>query len=201
MRLYEPAIYMRSSAVSNNVTDGPRRTEALWSCLEACRMFFVAYLAIPAKDAAYLPFTCSSLLSFGIVTISRLLFLNDSDWDIQLARKAFTFSEITQRLADHYWQADQFAATEEWRRKRRYVDVGRSTMLVSNDKVRWIRSWFASKLVPVEEDQQHQATTSNGGAEEPDVEMFELDMLSPGQFDPSFWSALHDEDFGGAGHV
>ncbi|OIW28644.1 hypothetical protein CONLIGDRAFT_617558 [Coniochaeta ligniaria NRRL 30616] len=194
MRLYEPVIYMRTSLASNDVTDGARRTEGLWRCLEACRMFFNAYQAIPAAEVPYLPFSATCHLSFWIVTLSRLLFLSDSDWDLQLARKHVDLCDIVERLSEHFCEADRCAAADEWRRKRKFIDEGRSTMMVRSDKLRWIRSWYTSKLVPVEEHQPRIATTSASGAELPDVDMFEVDMLSPGQFDPCFWEALLNED-------
>lgn len=197
MRLYEPVIYMRPSVNSSNVTDATRRTEALWCCLEACRMFFSAYQAIPAAELPYLPFSGTSHLSFSLVTVSRLLFLSDSDWDPQLARKHVDLCGIVEHLGAHFCEADQCAAADEWRRKRRFVDEGRSTMMVTSDKVRWIRSWYTSKLVPVEEHQAQTAASTAGDAELPDVDMFGPDVLSLGQFDPSFWAALLNEDLAG----
>lgn len=202
MRLYEPVIYTRPSLASNDATDGAQRTEALWCCLEACRMFFNAYLAIPTADMAYLPFSGTSHLSFVVVTVSRLLFLSDSDWDLQLARRAFDLCDTCQRLSERFSEADRFAAAHEWRRKRKFVEEGRSTMSVSCDKVRWIRSWYTSKLVPVEEQYHPRSDDAPGpGAEIPDADMFGVDVVSPGQFDPSFWDALLNEDLGGVGHM
>lgn len=194
MRLYEPVIYFRPSIASNDVTDGARRTEALWCCLEACRMFFAAYEAIPAAELSYLPFSGTSHLSFSVVTVSRLLFLSDSDWDLQLARKHVDLCAIVARLSELFCEADQYAAANEWRRKHKFVDEGRSTLMMQSDKVRWIRSWYLSRLVPVEEDQHSKTTVTAGGAELPNVDMFEVDVLSPGHFDPSFWEALLNED-------
>jgi hypothetical protein len=184
-----------------------KRTEALWCCLEACRLFFEAYESIPTSDVPYLPFTGTSYLSFGIVTVSRLLLLSDSDWDLQLARTHVDLSNIMDRLREHFYEADRCAAANEWSRKRKFVDEGRSTMMVSNDKARWIRTWYmsklalaASKLVPVEESQsQMTAATADDGAEVPDLDMFDANMWSPGHFDTSFWESLLNEDlFAGA---
>ncbi|KAJ9137784.1 hypothetical protein NKR19_g8084 [Coniochaeta hoffmannii] len=55
----------------------------------------------------------------------------------------------------------------------------------------------ASKLVPVEEHQPQMTTATRGGAdfaELPDLDMLDFDMVSSGQFDPSFWEALLNED-------
>jgi hypothetical protein len=164
-------------------------------------LFFDAYQSIPAGELPYLPFSGTPYLSFAVVTVSRLLFLNDSDWDVQLARKYVDFGNATERISDLFLEADQCARANEWRRKRKFVDEGRPTMLVSSEKLRWIRSWYmsklasgASKLVPVEEHQPQTTTTTDTGAQLPDLDMFDVDMPSPGQFDPSFWEALLNED-------
>ncbi|KAB5555075.1 hypothetical protein GE09DRAFT_1173873 [Coniochaeta sp. 2T2.1] len=194
VRLYEPVTYTRSSLSSNGVTDGARRTQALWCCLDACRMFFDAFTSIPAADMGYLPFSGIFHLSFSFVTVSRLLFLNDSDWDLQMARKHVDLCAVVERLGGVYREADQHAAAQEWRKKRKYVDEGRSALAMSRDKMRWIRSWYLSKLVPVEEHQPLTSAKASRGAELPDTDMFEVDVFSPGQFDPSFWDALLNED-------
>jgi hypothetical protein len=194
MRVYEPVIHMRPSAGSSDVTDGPQRTEPLWCCLEACKIFFGAYQAIPAVELPYLPFSGTSPLSLALVTVTRLLFLNDSDWDLQLARKHVDLCSIMERLSELCREADRCAAANEWRRKRKFVDEGRSTMLMGSEKVRWIRSWYMSKLVPVEEHRPQTTTAASGGAELPDVDMFDIDGIYTGQLDPSFWEALLNED-------
>ncbi|KAB5513098.1 hypothetical protein GE09DRAFT_1267544, partial [Coniochaeta sp. 2T2.1] len=146
VRLYEPVKYTRSSLFSNGVTDGARRTEALWCCLDACRMSFDSFTSIPAADMGYLPFSGISQLSFSFVTASGLLFLNDTDWDLKMARNHVDLCAVVERLGEVYREADQYAAAQEWRKKRKYVDKGRSALAMSRDKMRWTRSWYLSKL-------------------------------------------------------
>lgn len=167
-------------------------------------MFFGAYLAVPIAELPYLPFSGTSHLSFSVVTVSRLLFLNDSDWDLQLARKDVDLCDIARRLGERFGKADQCAAAGGWRRKRKFVDEGRPTMVASGDKIRWIGSWYLSKLLPVKDSHQPQrqgTTTAPGDAELLDVDLFDMGILSPSQFDPTYWEALLNEDFGGVGDL
>jgi hypothetical protein len=213
-RLYEPVIYMRPFS---GYTEGCSRTESLWCCLDAARSFFEAYHAIPVEELAYLPFSVYSQFSFSIVTTTRLLFLNDSDWNVQLARANLDFHKICSRLSDSCDQADRVAAAEEWRRNRKFIDDVRSVMASQRDRLRWIGSWYLSKLLPAngDEPQQQQPPGLNsnqngndnnngmevdGGAIGVEIQQ----MFSPGaDFDAEWWQAVLDDMYnfgGGPGH-
>lgn len=84
-RLFEPAIYIRSSPTTTTTTntpggydssEGTARTAALWQCLNSARDFFSAYLVIPPQNLPCMPFH-GAHLSFCVVTAARLMFLGD----------------------------------------------------------------------------------------------------------------------------
>ncbi|KAK0636633.1 hypothetical protein B0T17DRAFT_86157 [Bombardia bombarda] len=191
VRLYEPAIYIRPSSASNNFAEGTRRSEVLWSCLDAAKIFFEAYCTIPLHELPYLSFSTFSHFSFTLVTATRLLFLNDSDWNRQLAFRTFDFPRLTQHLAASYDQADRLAAAGEWRQKRKYIDDARSVMALHRDKLTWMSSWCVSQLGSTEEPQDQQI---------PDVDIGEfsaVQILSPSNFDGEWWQdVLEDFSFG-----
>ncbi|KAK3318186.1 hypothetical protein B0H66DRAFT_227245 [Apodospora peruviana] len=172
VRLYEPAIHMRPSpGGSSDIGERGRRLEALWCCLDAAKAFFDAYASIPAEEGAYLPLSTFSWLSFVVITATRFLFINDSDWNPQVVCKAIDFVGITHQLSELCDQADRVAMTQEAERKRKFIDDNRTVMSMHRDKLRWIGSWCQSKLVPADEPQPPVA----------DIEARELDAV------PNFW--------------
>ncbi|KAK7717736.1 hypothetical protein SLS63_010691 [Diaporthe eres] len=157
-RLYEPAIYIRSTSAAAGCESGDpnARTSALWACLSAGRDFFSAYMAIPPQNLVCMPFH-SAHISFVIVTASRLLFLGDEaassphnqrdpDWVVSMARDHFSLDAVCARLAEFFDEADRLATGLG--RRGRYVDGERSVLGMFRDKVRWIRSWYLGRTRP-----------------------------------------------------
>lgn len=142
VRLYEPVAYMRPPSSLADPADTSRRTEALWNCLQALNDFFRAHLAIPADRLGCLPFVAMAYLFFALVTASRLLFLEDPNWDLGLARKSLDLVSIATRLGDHYQTAELYILD----RKKKFTDDQRSMLAVYRDKIRWVRRWYLSKL-------------------------------------------------------
>ncbi|CCC07001.1 unnamed protein product [Sordaria macrospora k-hell] len=143
-RLYEPVIYMTSSSVSS--VDGIRKSEAMWCCLDAVKASLDVYASYPVADLSYLPFNTYCHMTFALITAARLVILQDPDWNNKLAGESLDFAGITQRLSERCDQADNVAIAEEWRRKRKYVNDTLSVMAMHRDKLRWIRSWYLSKI-------------------------------------------------------
>lgn len=143
-RLYEPVIYMTSSSVSS--VDGIRKSEAMWCCLDAVKASLDVYASYPVADLSYLPFNTYCHMTFALITAARLVILQDPDWNNKLAGESLDFAGITQRLSERCDQADNMAIAEEWRRKRKYVNDTLSVMTMHRDKLRWIRSWYLSKI-------------------------------------------------------
>lgn len=156
-RLYEPAIFIRSTSTAAvyDAGDPNARTSALWACLSSARDFFSSYMAIPPQNLVCMPFH-SAHISFVIVTASRLLFLGDEasspnnprdpDWVVSVAREHFNLDAICARLSEFFDEADRLATGLG--RRGRYVDGERSVLGMFRDKVRWIRSWYLGRTRP-----------------------------------------------------
>lgn len=204
-RLYEPVIYMTTSSGSS--ADGIRKSEAMWCCLEAVKNTLEAYASIPVADLSYLPFNTYCHMTFALITATRLVVLQDPDWNNKLAGESLDFADITQRLSDRCDQADDVAIAEEWRRKRKYVNETLSVMAMHRDKLRWIRSWYLSKTAapnsaatgnptPV-----HQSDTQYQGQPTPATEMIAdpgnpalAEALSPVSFlGDEWWQTMLDD--------
>ncbi|KIH89816.1 fungal transcriptional regulatory protein [Sporothrix brasiliensis 5110] len=159
VRLYEPAIFLRLRTASSSaidLADTGLRTEALWNCLQATRDFFDAYTAIPPDVLGVLPLLGTVHLSFGIVTLTRLLSLDAPEWHIGQARLSLDFVALALRLERLFQAADEFEATPPGTaappsipRKRRYAYYDSRTILATHrDKMRWIRIWYTTKMPP-----------------------------------------------------
>ncbi|CAK7214367.1 hypothetical protein SBRCBS47491_002118 [Sporothrix bragantina] len=152
VRIYEPAIYlrMRPSVATSSVdlADTGLRTEALWNCLQATRDFFDAYAAVPPTVLGVLPLMGTVHLSFGIVTLTRLLSLDCPEWHIGQARRSFDFVALALRLEQQFAAADDQERTMP-SRKKRYANIDNRTSLATHrDKMRWIRIWYTTKMPP-----------------------------------------------------
>lgn len=186
VKLYEPVIYMRPSSASPAFTQDGWRSEVLWNCLEASRGFLLAYSEIPVDELPYLPCMPFSYFSFAIVTATRLLFLSDSDWNQEAARRSMDLVDITRRLGDRFDHADQVAATAEgWKRKNKCIEDGRPVMGMSREKLRWIGSWYMSKAGGGSDELQPSQADGGSG----------MDVDAEGtvptiEFDSEWWEAM-----------
>lgn len=194
MTLHEPAIYTRTSLASNDGADSSHRTEALWRCLETIKQFFEAFLEIPVEKFPYLPFPAIGQLSFSINTAIWLLFLHDSDWDVQMARKSLDFAGLVDRMGIRYEESERVGIAEQLIKKRKFWDENLSMSMRYRDKMRWVKSWYLSKVIPTPEPFM--------GLGEIDADLFrQVDFISADSLGPAFWEALMNEDIGVAPRV
>lgn len=145
MRLHEPAIGMRPPSASE--PDEPfLRSAALWKCLEASIGFFDKFALIAAPTMPSIPLTGTGLMSYAIVTCSRLVFLEGcDDWRPAAAQKRLDYARVLERLADQYESADRWAQ-QAGRRRRLIEDDGGNAFCKFSFKLRWIRRWYLSRL-------------------------------------------------------
>lgn len=144
MRLYEPAIHMRTPRLQTNPVASIRRAEALWGCLEAAKDFFATYATIPLDMLGSMPLTATAYMSFATVTSSMILLLEDPDWDVNLARKTFDFAAACHNLGSRFREGDQII--QSLGRRRRFEENGKSTLEANYNKIMWIRQWYSSKI-------------------------------------------------------
>jgi len=198
MRVYEPVIYMRSS---HDPDEAARRTEGLWSCLTACGSVLETYLKIPADQLGALPFSFLAYVSFGLLTTSRLLFLErDADWDVQLARRTIDFASVTQRLEGHFQAADMHEARLEsgrgLGRRRKRATADKSLLASYGEKMGWIREWYIRRTAsPL--GSQGPRDSGQGMANASAASAADMDSGfagSPVDFDGAFWQALLNFD-------
>ncbi|KAK4454209.1 hypothetical protein QBC34DRAFT_375382 [Podospora aff. communis PSN243] len=198
VRLYEPVVYMNPTSA---FAEGAWRSEALWFCLEASKRFLVAYQSTPAEQIPYLPCQVFSYLSFTLITVTRLLFLNDSDWNQAEARRVMDFFALTRQLSDHLSRGARAEAAGA--RKIRYIEDGYPFLGVSTEKLRWIGSWYLSKQGPADEVQRHQQqpqlARTGGGTVAAPVDTDPMVGVSSIDFYSEWWEGLlGDFDFGQA---
>ena len=174
---------MRSSPKSDDPTMITYRTDALWNCLQAAKDFFKAYAAIPTDSLGSVPFGPTVGLSFMIVTASRLLLLDDSDWDVGVARRSLDFGLLCDHLADRYDEAENVSQTLG--RRRRLLE-DRSILTMIRDRLKWLRGWYQSKVTEsLRSDGPKAAAASLAAAS--GGQAMELDqqasLLQPGELD------------------
>lgn len=191
MRLFEPAIYIRPSPSPDSFQDLTHRTEALWCCLHAAKAFFAAYAIVPLENLCSMPLAPTSYVSFAVVTASRLLFLDDSDWDVAVARSSLDFPAACQTLADRFEQADLLA--KSLGRRRKFEACNKSVLSSYRNKILWIRQWYLNKISAaiLEAASTDRASATSGEAASVSHEM-DLDQQSQ---EMSLWPMELDEDF------
>lgn len=200
IRLYEPAIYMRPLQHSDDPLESTYRTEALWGCLQAVKSFFAAYTTIPLINLGSVSLVATSYMSFAVVTSSRLLFLDDSDWDVNLARKNFDFAATCQDLGYRFQEGDRLA--QSLGRRRKFADSGESVLGAYYIKILWIKRWYLDRTSIV----HLEAATETPGSILANSRLVGMDMdvnpqqhpqelsLSPVELDEAFWRALLDSN-------
>ena len=141
----DKVLNMRPSSKSHDLQEATRRTEALSSCLQAAKDFFAAYARISLDSLGMMPLGSTAYLAFAVVTSSRILLLDDSDWEVSLSRLDFDFAAACQNLGDRFEQADCLAQSLGRRRKfDNSVDV--SVLSAYRMKIMWIREWYLAKV-------------------------------------------------------
>ncbi|KAF7531463.1 hypothetical protein G7054_g8867 [Neopestalotiopsis clavispora] len=104
IRLHEPTLYLKPS----NAPDGPlTRTQSLWTCLEHLNLLLTSAPSIPVDIFSTSLFSMMAHLAFAHLTLTRLLFLNDTCWDAASARKSIDYPEVVGRLADYFETVDR----------------------------------------------------------------------------------------------
>jgi hypothetical protein len=181
---------MRPSSTSHDLQESTCRTEVLSSCLQAAKDFFAAYASIPLDSLDAMPLVATAYLAFDMVTSSRLLLLDDCDWEVSLARLNFDFAMACKNLGDRFEQADRLALSLG--RRRRFDNVVDASVLAANSvKIRWIREWYMAKVaagIRSEWGKQSSSFPVGSTAAQP-TELDDYSFL-PVELDEAFWSAL-----------
>jgi hypothetical protein len=144
MRLFEPVINMRTSSGSGIPLDSARRTDALWSILQAARDFFEVYAKITLNSIGSISIVATAYMSFAFVTSSRILFLDDQDWDVSQARRSFDFIAACKTLGDRFNEADNLA--QSLGRRRKLEDSDTTVLGAYHIKVMWIMHWYEARV-------------------------------------------------------
>lgn len=177
-----------------------KRTQAMWSCLQSTKGFFDTFLATSVPYFS-IPFAITSEVAFVLVTLSRLLLLdNVPDWDIALARSNVDLAAIASRLAERF-DAEHALYLQTGRKE--LVDAqGKLVLKVIAEKLRWIRQWYLSKLPPAPAASVVTPAIDSGVGSmacvgQPDTGDMVMtgtgDGTSP-PLDPGFWEALWSWD-------
>lgn len=164
--IHEPVIYARSPppttttpdvAQANSTPIGAKRTEALWHCLRAILDFLKVHLNMPLDQTGTMAIFPAANLAYSFVTTTRLLFMEDADWDAAEARQLFDFPGLAQRFMDKYSALDTYErgggictasgpGTAPFR--RRFSDDGQSLMASYVQKTKWLMQWYLAKTMP-----------------------------------------------------
>ncbi|KAE9376376.1 hypothetical protein N431DRAFT_529327 [Stipitochalara longipes BDJ] len=190
IRLYEPAIHMRPSSRLQEVRESTLRTEALSSCLQAAKDFFATYASVALDRLGDVPLIGTAYLAFAMVTSSRLMLLDDSDWDMNLAPLNFDFAGACKSLGDRFEQGDHLALASG--RRRRFDNcVDASVLAAYSVKIRWIREWYMAKAAAGKRsDGGKQSLSFQIGGSASQAMQLDESALLPIELDEAFWSAL-----------
>ncbi|TLD19622.1 hypothetical protein PspLS_09446 [Pyricularia sp. CBS 133598] len=163
--MHEPVIYARSVApimatqeVASTASNPPggKRTDAMWHCLRALLDFIKLYIAMPLDQAGTMAIFPAANLAFTFVTTTRLLFMDDPDWDAAEARRQFDFPGLAQRIMEKYAASDAYetggandvSGPGSVPYKRRFHEDGNSLMATYMQKTRWLMQWYLAKTTP-----------------------------------------------------
>ncbi|KAK4158310.1 hypothetical protein C8A00DRAFT_10977 [Chaetomidium leptoderma] len=197
IRLFEPALSIRPAPRSHDASKSTARTDALSSCLQACMDFFAAYTSIPIDSLGYMPLVATAYMAFAFVTASRILMLNDADWNVGVARRSLDFSATCQTLSDRFRQADGLAESLGRRRKIKDDEAG-SVLGAYSLKIRWIRQWYLAKIsaagtvAPGVGGDNRKVPVSSGMDIDPLVSSRSTSLHMIQELDDDFWNALLD---------
>lgn len=129
---------MLSSTTTNQIFT---RSQGLWDCLQGVKPVFEHLLVIPPETLSALSFAFFAHLSFANVTLSRLLFMKDPDWDAAVALKSVNIPRILQLLSDHFEFSDHLSGS-----RRKTLEDGKGLLLRLAEKMRWAKGWYDSRL-------------------------------------------------------
>ncbi|KAL5607087.1 hypothetical protein FOBRF1_007584 [Fusarium oxysporum] len=121
----------------------PLRARNLRLCQRSTQLLFDTFLLIPVETFPSL--TCASMfhLALAIVKGSRLLCMEDRDWDLELARASFDLPGRLQQLSDHFEAASRLG-----RPRCAILLDGRPLFLSYAERFRWMRGSYLSRLGP-----------------------------------------------------
>ncbi|KLU82336.1 hypothetical protein MAPG_01409 [Magnaporthiopsis poae ATCC 64411] len=156
--MHEPAIYARSlpaatAPLGPNNLPGLKRGDALWHCLRAANDYVEAYLEIPAELVGLQPLPHTALMNLCIMAATRLLFLQDGDWDAIAARRIFDFPAVISRVTDWFAAGEAFEASRgngpTGTYRRRFQDDDCTSFMSSYvAKLLWLRQWYMARTAP-----------------------------------------------------
>lgn len=191
VRLYEPALRMRPAPRSHDPRKSTARTEALSRCLQALMDFFAAYANIPLDSLGHMPLVATAYMAFALVTSSRILMLNDADWDVGFARRTFDFAATCQELGDRCAQADSLAESLGCRRRFKEGDDSKSALAAYSAKLLWVRKWYLAKVAAGGSVGGVSASGMNVDHSISSYASLTTPIMSQ-ELDQEFWSALLD---------
>ena len=166
------------------ISDGGQtiqRAETLSSCLSSTILFFESYFRLPTALYSRLSFAPWLHMGYAVTTACRLLFLDVNDWNVLDARKRLDFADILRQICERFEEAGNIELAN-----RRAPIHGDNVFLQYAKRLRWVKSWYESKL----------AAESNPATSQPqnmsfsalDGEMSLMDFMS---VDDAFWQDFH----------
>ncbi|KAH8671233.1 hypothetical protein BX600DRAFT_509921 [Xylariales sp. PMI_506] len=161
VRLYEPATWIPTPPVAGQ--DSFCQCQCLLYCLRAAESFFNALLTSSPEELLSRSFVSSAELVDVLVTTSRLLLLETTDWDLEAARRTLDLPSIMDQMMAMFTSASLLRkqrALESGAGPEDNPDVEKEDPFIKYvNKVKWIKSWFQGRLVakgvlvPQEQDQ------------------------------------------------
>ena len=69
------------------LTYNPRRIDLRWSCIMACKSLLDTFLAVPHSDYHAIPNSSLCHVSFSLMILFKVSFLEDPGWDLNHVRE------------------------------------------------------------------------------------------------------------------
>jgi hypothetical protein len=130
-------------------------------------------------------------LSFSMSTTSWLLFLSDSDWDVNIARTSYDFAGFLDQLKICYENADILEMAQEQTRKRKFWNENTTLSRRYQDKLHHTRAWYLSTTTS-----NIRPSTNLSGVQQ-DVNALP-DIIPSDGLDPLIWESIMNDEVWGA---
>lgn len=141
MHMYEAGLTMPYNPVE---TGDLTRQQILYACLVATKNVFEVQFIFPLTECYDLPLTLWAMLSYSIVVLSKLLFFEGSDWDLESARKVCDLSTVLERLAVRCLEMKDEVRNVTKRKGLPEVDDAFFDSCVM--KLRWMKAWYERRV-------------------------------------------------------
>ena len=179
VRLYEIAMWDRTTVEIGSGTERLRQLEVLNKCLLAVRAYFDIYTTIPAHYYALLPFIILTQSGLMILIACKLCLLKYPGWDAPHAREVLNILPVFDREVECF----EYVAKE---RSNGMPDFERSDIF----------STFAQRMRKVKATYQSRVAADSGAPLEHPQGVVQNDFLMQDPFngfDPSFWLMANDD--------